>query len=130
MNLKTFILSMLSGDDGLGISSKRVVSFIAFFSIVIIAFVHLFTGYTIAEFIFDGLMYIVIAGFFFNAIEAFSKRSGKSPTTNVNIRDTQNVVVQPEQPVAEDVAHELTTVSQSVATENEKAKLQPNEIIG
>ena len=65
--------SMLQdGDDG-SVSSKRVITFIAFLMCSIAFMVDLFTNYKAEPHLFDSMMYIVIAGLGFTASEKFAK---------------------------------------------------------
>ena len=66
--------SMLQdGDDG-SVSSKRVITFIAFLMCSIAFMVDLFTNYKAEPHLFDSMMYIVIAGLGFTASEKFAKK--------------------------------------------------------
>lgn len=58
-----------------GISSKRVVTFLAFIFCSIAFFANLFFGYTIDPNIFEGMMYIAIAGLGVTAVERFANKS-------------------------------------------------------
>lgn len=65
--------SMLTDGTDEGISSKRAVTLLAF-ALCAIAFVaNLFWNFTIDESIFEGMMYIAIAGLGFTASEKFTK---------------------------------------------------------
>lgn len=65
--------SMLQdGHDG-SISSKRVITFLAFL-LCAGGFIAMVYGYSIDTKIFDSMMYIVIAGLGFTASEKFSKK--------------------------------------------------------
>jgi len=69
-----WLRSMLKdGIDG-SISSKRVVTFVAFLLCSIAFVVDLFTPYKAAPHLFDSMMYIVIAGLGFTASEKFSPK--------------------------------------------------------
>lgn len=65
-----------------GISSKRVVTFLAFIFCSIAFFANLFFGYTIDDKLFDGMMYIVIAGLGVTAAERF----GNNTTTKIETK--------------------------------------------
>ncbi len=67
-----FLKSLLSEDES--ISSKRIVAFTAFLTIEIIALTNLFTGKTVQEFIFNGLIMIVIGGLGITAFEKIFKK--------------------------------------------------------
>ena len=68
--------SMLS-DEEHTISSKRVVTTLAFIMCAIAFMVDLFTDYTADPKLFDSMMYIVIAGLGFTASEKFAKKETK-----------------------------------------------------
>lgn len=55
-----------------GISSKRVVTFLAFLFCSIAFFANLFFGYKIDTHIFDGMMYIAVAGLGVTVAERFA----------------------------------------------------------
>jgi multisubunit Na+/H+ antiporter MnhF subunit len=54
-------------------SSKRLITFSAFFITCITYFVDMFTSFTVSEFLFDGMIWIVVAGLGFISSERFSK---------------------------------------------------------
>lgn len=66
--------SMLTDGTDEGISSKRVVTLLAFLLCAIAFVANLFWNFTIDENIFEGMMYIAIAGLGFTASERFSKQ--------------------------------------------------------
>lgn len=66
--------SMLTDGTDQGISSKRVVTLLAFLLCAIAFVANLFWNFTIDENIFEGMMYIAIAGLGFTASERFSKQ--------------------------------------------------------
>lgn len=59
-------------DDG--ISSKRLVTFLAFICCTIAFFANLFFGYKIDTNLFDGMMYIVIGGLGVTVAERFASK--------------------------------------------------------
>lgn len=63
------VKSMLSQDPG--ISSKRVITFLAFL-LCAAAFIAMILGYPIDTKLFDSMMFIVIAGLGFTASEKFA----------------------------------------------------------
>ena len=67
--------SMLQDSDDHSISSKRVVTLIAFILCAIAFMVDLLTQYKAEPKLFDSMMYIVIAGLGFTASEKFIKRN-------------------------------------------------------
>jgi hypothetical protein len=67
-------LSMLSDGTDENISSKRVVTLLAFMLCAIAFVANLFWNFDIKDSIFEGMMYIAIAGLGFTASERFSKQ--------------------------------------------------------
>jgi hypothetical protein len=65
--------SMLTDGTDENISSKRAVTLLAFLLCAIAFVANLFWNFTIDEPIFEGMMYIAIAGLGFTASEKFSK---------------------------------------------------------
>ena len=65
--------SMLQDGDDHSVSSKRVITFIAFTLCGVAFVVDLFTQYKAEPHLFDSMMYIVIAGLGFTASEKFAK---------------------------------------------------------
>lgn len=59
-------------DDG--ISSKRVVTFLAFIFCSIAFFANIFFGYKVDPHLYDGMMYIAIAGLGVTVAERFAKK--------------------------------------------------------
>lgn len=80
--LKSGLASMISDVDG-SVSSKRVVTFLFVGAVLITWAANLFWGLQITEFIFEGMMYIVIVGLGVATAEKFS-RKGTSAPTNVD----------------------------------------------
>lgn len=68
-----FVTSMLSDGTNGTISSKRVVTFLAFL-LCGGGFIAMVYGHPIDSKIFDSMMYIVLAGLGFTASEKFSKK--------------------------------------------------------
>ena len=68
-----FILSMLSDGINDTVSSKRVVTLLAFLMCAG-GFIAMVCGYSLDSKIFDSMMYIVIAGLGFTASEKFTKK--------------------------------------------------------
>jgi hypothetical protein len=68
-----FLKSLISEDDS--VSSKRIVALLAFLTIEIVAFVNLFTGKSIQEFIFDGLIMLALGGLGITAVEKILKKN-------------------------------------------------------
>ena len=72
--MKDFLSSMLADGVTGDVSSKRVVTFIAFLLCAIGFLSNLFFGFKIDQFIFDAMMYIVIAGLGFTGLEKFAPK--------------------------------------------------------
>jgi len=68
-----FILSMLSDGINATVSSKRVVTLLAFL-LCGGGYIAMVCGYPLDSKIFDSMMYIVIAGLGFTASEKFTKK--------------------------------------------------------
>ena len=68
-----WVSSALKGLDG-HISSKRLVTLISFACIVIAFMVNVFMAIPLEEHIFDGMMYLVMAGMGFSSFEKFSPK--------------------------------------------------------
>lgn len=74
----SWLSSMLQdGDDG-SVSSKRVITLLAFVMCSIAFMVDLFTAYEVKPALFDSMMYIVVAGLGFTATEKFSPKRKKN----------------------------------------------------
>jgi hypothetical protein len=72
-----WLSSMLAdGADG-SVSSKRVITFLAFLLCAMAFCVDLYTPLTVTPALFDSMMYIVIAGLGFTASEKFAKKDQK-----------------------------------------------------
>ena len=72
--MKDFLSSMLADGVTGDVSSKRVVTFIAFLLCAIGFLSNLFFGFKIDQFIFDAMMYIVVAGLGFTGLEKFAPK--------------------------------------------------------
>lgn len=70
MKNKNFFYSLLG--SGTGVSSKRFIGFIAAVTMIFVAVVDLFTENTVSDYVFDGLMWLAIAGLGFVASERFA----------------------------------------------------------
>lgn len=123
MNFKHFLLNMLGAEGE--VSSKRVIGLAAFMMILIIAAVDLLTKYVVTQFIFDGLMWIVIAAFFANVLEAFSKRTGGA-TANVTVEKGGKIEVTQ----ADSTTTTTTKAIQTALPPDQREELDPNEVIG
>ena len=74
MNILTNIKSMLSDGENGSVSSKRVVTFLAFLLCSIGFIANLFWGYKMDEFIYNSMMYIVVGGLGFTGLEKFAPK--------------------------------------------------------
>ena len=69
-------LSSMLADSGNGsVSSKRVVTLLAFLMCSVAFIVDIFTEYTTDPHLFDSMMYIAIAGLGFTASEKFAPKN-------------------------------------------------------
>lgn len=66
---------LADGHDPLSVSSKRVVTFLAFLLCALGFLVDLFSNFQITQTIYDSMMWIVVAGLGFTASEKFAKKS-------------------------------------------------------
>ena len=73
----SWLTSMLQDGTNGTVSSKRVVTFIAFLLCSTAFMVDLFTNYKAEPHLFDSMMYIVVAGLGFTASEKFAKKETK-----------------------------------------------------
>ena len=71
--MKKFINSTLNGGNG-EVSSKRVVTLLAFLLAAVGFIANLFWGFVIEEFIYRSMMYIVIAGLGIVGAEKFAPK--------------------------------------------------------
>lgn len=75
-NYSKYVKSMLSdSQDDNAISSKRVITLLAFIFCSIAFFANLFFGYKIDEFIFNTMAYIVLGGFGVTGLEKFASNN-------------------------------------------------------
>jgi hypothetical protein len=65
---------MLNDGTDESVSSKRVITFLAFLMCGIAFIAELFWGYKVSPQTYDAMMYIVIAGLGFTASEKFAKK--------------------------------------------------------
>ena len=72
-----FLKGMLSDGDDDNISSKRLITLLAFVMCSVAFMVDLFTDYEVKSALFDSMMYIVVAGLGFTASEKFAKKEEK-----------------------------------------------------
>lgn len=68
------IKSMLSDGENGSVSSKRVVTFLAFLLCAVGFIANLFWNYKIDEFIYNSMMYIVVGGLGFTGLEKFAPK--------------------------------------------------------
>ena len=62
-----------------GISSKRVVTFLAFLCCTVAFFANLFFGFKIDTHLYDGMMYITMTGLGVTVAERFAKKPNDKP---------------------------------------------------
>jgi len=74
MGLKEMLISMVSDSHDGSISSKRAIAFLAFIMCSMGFVGNMFWGLTVQQFMFDSMMYIVIAGIGGAALEKFTKK--------------------------------------------------------
>lgn len=74
--MKTFFKKLFSGGDE--VSSKRFIGFIAFILIVLSFVVSLFQEVFLPEYIFEGMLFIVLGAFLGGTIEKFSRKAPKN----------------------------------------------------
>lgn len=67
--------SMLTNGTDECISSKRVITLLAFIMCSVAFIVDLFTDYETKPYLFDAMMYIVVAGLGFTASEKFASKN-------------------------------------------------------
>lgn len=75
MDILGNIKSMLSDGVNGSVSSKRVVTILAFVLCATGFLANLFWGFKIDQFIYDSMMYIVIGGLGFTGLEKFAPKS-------------------------------------------------------
>ena len=73
----TKLASILQDGEDDGISSKRLITLLAFIMCSIAFMVDLFTTYEVKPALFDSMMYIVVAGLGFTATEKFATKRKK-----------------------------------------------------
>jgi len=69
------LCSMLQDGDNGSLSSKRVVTFLAFIFCSIAFFANLFFGMEVKDYMFEGMMVIAVAGLGVTVTEKFARRS-------------------------------------------------------
>ena len=79
MAKNNFIKSMLSDCHSGEVSSKRVIGFVGFLSLLVIMFINALYSKSIApvEYLVDAIEYIVIAAMFGTVVDKFSNHSKK-----------------------------------------------------
>ena len=68
--MKSFFSKLFGAKTG--VSSKRFIGFLAAITMIFIAIVDLFTDKTVSDYVFEGLMWLAIAGLGFVASERFA----------------------------------------------------------
>lgn len=115
MKFKEFILSMLSDAEDGGISSKRVIATISFIAYLVLTFINTYTAYKTPSIFSDGLMYIILGGFFTGTLEYFSKRQ---TSTTVKTGDNADITVNPAPAKPPVVTKPTDTKKQAFVTEH------------
>ena len=87
--LKAGLASMIADSDG-AVSSKRVVTFLCVLAMLVTWGANLFAGLQITEFIFEGLMYIIIVGLGVATAEKFTRKGSNYETTYCNRTSSTN----------------------------------------
>ena len=77
MDIKNYFKQLLQDTDG-SYSSKRAVVILATVLMAVGFFANLFYSYKIDQFIYESVMYIVIAGLGFSGAEKFAPKKDKS----------------------------------------------------
>ena len=87
--MKSFFSKLFGAKTG--ISSKRFIGFLAAVTMIFVAIVDLFTDKTVSDYVFEGLMWLAIAGHGFVASERFADVIGskKKPVDNPQPFDNQ-----------------------------------------
>ena len=80
--MKTFIMNILSSDNKL--SSKRLVTLLAFLLMATGFIANLFWKFSIDTTIYDSMKWIVIGGLGFTASEQFANKNGDKIDSQVN----------------------------------------------
>jgi hypothetical protein len=75
--IKKYISQILQDTNG-AYSSKRAVTFICVFLMTLGFITNLYTVYTVDQFMFEAIMYIVIAGLGFSGAEKFAPKRNES----------------------------------------------------
>jgi hypothetical protein len=70
----SWLNSMLADGVNGSVSSKRVITFLAFILVSVSYVADQFFGYTAKEALFESMMYIVVAGLGFTLTEKFAKK--------------------------------------------------------
>lgn len=70
----SWLNSMLADGVNGSVSSKRVITFLAFILVSVSYIADQFFGYTAKEALFESMMYIVVAGLGFTLTEKFAKK--------------------------------------------------------
>lgn len=90
MKKRNFFYGLMG--SGTGVSSKRFIGFMAAMTMIFVAVVDLFTDKTVSDYVFEGLMWLAIAGLGFIASERFadvlSTNSSKTTKNNLPPQDS------------------------------------------
>lgn len=80
--MKKFLYKLVTPNSG--ISSKRFIGLIASASVILIAFINLFTNLSVDDFVFEGLIWLAVGGMGFTWAESFVKRNVNNPPPSVS----------------------------------------------
>ncbi len=75
--ITNILYNILSDETKTNISSKRVITMLAFVLFAIGFIAELFWGYSVKPAMLEAVMYIIIAGLGFTASEKFASKTGK-----------------------------------------------------
>lgn len=81
--LNSGLVDMISDVDN-HVSSKRVVTFLCVIAVLVTWGANLFYKMQISDFIFNGLLYIVVAGLGVATVEKFSRSGGTSGSSSIS----------------------------------------------
>jgi hypothetical protein len=81
--MKSFFSKLFGAKTG--ISSKRFIGFLAAVTMIFVAVVDLFTDNSVSDYVFEGLMWLAIAGLGFVASERFADVLSSSKSSPKNI---------------------------------------------
>lgn len=96
MSLRQNFKTMLADShDSESVSSKRVITFIAFILCVVAFLANLFFDYKMDAFIYETMAYIVLGGFGITGLEKFAKKEPEPKYRKRNMWDDEEVDFHP-----------------------------------